>query len=127
MSSDFSVVAIVAAYNESDVIEAVLVDLVTQGIQVYFLDDGFTDDTASIAEKFIGRGVLGVEHLRSPDANGNAGQFDWERILLRKTALARELEASWFIHHDADEFRESPWWHLSLKEAIRQVDRLGYN
>ena len=29
--------------------------------------------------------------------------------------LATELDAAWFIHHDADEFRESPWSHLSLK------------
>ena len=53
--------------------------------------------------------------------------FDWERILLRKTQLATELDANWFIHHDADEFRESPWSHLSLNDAIRHVDALGFN
>ena len=34
---------------------------------------------------------------------------------------------AWFIHHDADEFRESPWSHLSLSDAIRHVDALGFN
>ena len=34
---------------------------------------------------------------------------------------------AWFIHHDADEFRESPWSHLSLNDAIRHVDALGFN
>ena len=91
MPSDFTVVAIVAAYNESDIIEPVVADLIAQGIQVYFLDDGSTDATAAIAERYVGRGVVRVERLRSPDGNGNAAEFDWERILLRKTALAREL------------------------------------
>jgi hypothetical protein len=48
-------------------------------------------------------------------------------ILRRKQELAAELEADWFIHHDADEFRESPWADVSLKDAIRRVDALGYN
>ncbi|HEY3043213.1 MAG TPA: hypothetical protein VGJ39_04275, partial [Vicinamibacterales bacterium] len=59
--------------------------------------------------------------------DGAQPAFDWERILLRKTQLATELDASWFIHHDADEFRESPWSHLSLRDAIQHVDALGFN
>jgi hypothetical protein len=41
--------------------------------------------------------------------------------------LAAQLDADWFIHHDADEFRESPWRHLNLRDAIHTVDRAGYN
>src|SRR5688500_10280827 len=124
MSPDFSVVAIVAAYNEADIIEQVLRDLTDQGIQVYFLDDASTDGTAAIAERFVGSGVLAVEQI----GDGGPGRaFDWDRILRRNAALARALDADWFIHHDADEFRESPWPDLSLKEAIQRVDALGYN
>jgi hypothetical protein len=126
MPSPFSVVAIIAAYNEADIIAAVVGDLIEQGIDVYFLDDGSTDATVAAVEPFLGRGVLAIERLAPADA-GAAAPFDWERILRRKTALAAELEASWFIHHDADEFRESPWAQLKLKEAIRQVDALGFN
>jgi hypothetical protein len=53
--------------------------------------------------------------------------FSWGAILQRKEALARELDADWFIHHDADEFRESPWPGLTLREAIGVVDRLGFD
>jgi hypothetical protein len=120
MSPDFSVVAIISAYNEADIIEQVVDDLVTQGVQIYLLDDGSTDGTAAAVERHVGRGVIGIERL-APAA------FDWERILVRKAQLAAELDASWFIHHDADEFRESPWPNLSLREAIRRVDALGYN
>jgi hypothetical protein len=127
MPSDFSVVAIIAAYNEADVIEQVVSDLINQGIQVYFMDDGSTDGTVAAVERHLGRGVLGIERLSNPVDNGAPACFDWERILRRKTQLATELDAAWFIHHDADEFRESPWPHLSLRDAIQHVDAVGFN
>ena len=101
-------------------------DLIAQGIDVYFLNDGSTDGTAAIVERYLGQGVLAIERLPAHDGAG-AAAFAWERILLRKAGLATQLDASWFIHHDADEFRESPWPHLSLGEAIRRVDALGFN
>jgi hypothetical protein len=127
MPPDFSVVAIVAAYNEADIVEHVIRDLVDQGVQVYFLDDGSTDGTTAIVERSLGRGVIGIERLAGTVQDGEPAGFEWERILLRKTQLATELDADWFIHHDADEFRESPWPHLSLHDAIRRVDALGFN
>lgn len=127
MSAPFSVVAIIAAYNEADIIEQVVGDLITQGIQIYFLDDGSTDNTAAIVERFLGLGVLAVERCPARSRDAARADFEWERILLRKTALAKELDADWFIHHDADEFRESPWPHLTLKDAIQRVDALGFN
>ena len=119
------IVAIVSAFNEADVIAHVVGDLIEQGVQVYFLDDGSTDGTVAAVEPYVGRGVLAIE--RMAPGNGSTPQFDWERILRRKTELARGLDADWFIHHDADEFRESPWPHLSLREAMRMVDALGFN
>lgn len=117
----FSVVAIIAAYNEADVIGQVVADLVAQGARVYLLDHGSTDGTVAAVEPYLGRGVLGVE--RFAEAPG----FALEAIVRRKEALARELPATWFINHDADEFRESPWAHLNLVEGIRAVDDAGYN
>jgi hypothetical protein len=127
MPPEFSVVAIISAYNEADIIEQVVSDLIKQGVQIYFMDDGSTDGTVAAVERHLGAGVLGIERLACPVENGVPGGFDWERILRRKTELAAELDASWFIHHDADEFRESPWSHLSLRDAIRHVDGLGFN
>jgi hypothetical protein len=37
------------------------------------------------------------------------------------------MDAQWFIHHDADEFREGPWSDVGLAGAIQRVDGLGYN
>jgi glycosyltransferase involved in cell wall biosynthesis/uncharacterized coiled-coil protein SlyX len=129
-SADFSVVAIIAAYNEEDIIQHVVSDLINQGIQVYLLDDSSTDGTVAAVEPYVGRGVVAIERLAGATtdaAPGGRGRFDLERILRRKTELANELDAAWFINHDADEFRESPWSHLSLSDAIRHVDRLGFN
>jgi hypothetical protein len=126
MSRPFTVVAIVAAFNEEDVIAEVLEALVDDGVRVYFLDDQSTDQTLAIAERFRGRGVIGIESLPHVDPNGRH-VFAWERILRRKEELAARLDADWFIHHDADEFRESPWRGLGLADAIRHVDAAGYN
>lgn len=127
MAADFSVVAIIAAYNEADIIEHVVADLIDQGVRVYFMDDGSTDSTVATVERHLGHGVVGIERLAQTGKDGAQPDFDWERILRRKTELAAELDASWFIHSDADEFRESPWSHLSLRDAIQHVDALGFN
>jgi hypothetical protein len=126
MPGDFTVVAIIAAYNEADIIDASVRNLIDQGISVFILDDGSTDGTAQIVEPYAGRGVIGIERLRPAGAAGSP-EFALKAIVRRKAQLATELDADWFINHDADEFRESPWGDVPLKEAIRRVDALSYN
>jgi hypothetical protein len=125
MVPGFRVVAIVAAYNEADIIEQVVADLIDQRVQVYLLDDGSTDGTVAAVERFVGRGLLAIEPLAG--SARATDRFDWARILERKAAVARDMDADWFVHHDADEFRESPWRGVSLGEAIARVDAAGYN
>jgi hypothetical protein len=122
----FPLVAIIAAHNEGDVIGQVVADLIEQGAHVYFMDDSSTDATVAAVEPFLGRGVLNIERLADTVMTESAA-FEWERILLRKAQVASELDAAWFIHHDADEFRESPWPGLSLAAAIERVDAAGFN
>lgn len=121
------VVAIVSAYNEDDVIGQVIAHLIGEGVLVHFLDDGSTDNTVGVVEQNLGKGVLAIESLARPAGDTPDPVFRWERILRRKEELATQLEADWFIHHDADEFREGPWPGRTLQEAIGVVDRLGYN
>lgn len=124
-SRDFTVMALIAAYNEADVIALVIGDLVEQGVSVYLLDHGSTDATVQEAERHLGRGLVRIESLPAPD-DGSRWPA-WEQVLRRKEDLAVELDADWFIHHDADEFRESPWPDLRLREAIQRVDAQGYD
>lgn len=128
-SSDIVVIAIIVAHNEGDIIYHVIGDLIKQGVNVYFIDHCSTDNTVQEALKWIGKGLVHVEHF--PEDAGydqeNKNRYIWRDILKRKEELALSLKADWFIHHDADEFRESPWPDLSLREAIKIVDNLGYN
>ncbi len=129
-SRAFRVIALVSAFNEADIIGAVIGHLAENGVEVYLLDHGSTDGTPDIAREWIGRGVIEVEPFPpAGDARYGkaAGQYDWTTILLRKEELARSLDADWFIHHDADEIRESPWEGLSLAQALERVDQLAYN
>jgi hypothetical protein len=123
MTRPFRVVALVAAYNEEDIIEACLDHLSGQGIESYLLDDGSTDRTAERAASFLGKGLIAIEQL--PQSTPHA--FSLERILARKEELAASLDASWFINQDADEFRDSLWSELDLRQAFELVERLGSN
>ena len=38
-----------------------------------------------------------------------------------------EMDADWFMHNDADEFRYAPDARISLREAFYRVDRAGFN
>jgi glycosyltransferase involved in cell wall biosynthesis len=123
MTRPFRVVALVAAYNEEDIIEACLEHLCRHGVESYLLDDGSTDRTAERAASFLERGLIAIEPL--PQTSPRA--FSLERILARKEQLAASLDASWFINQDADEFRDSLWSELDLLQAFERVDRLGWN
>lgn len=119
-------VAIMAAYNEADIIGAAVAHLVRQGAYLYLLDDGSTDGTVDAARAAAGDRLIGWESLADP-ADSRPSRFRWSHILERKAALAASIDADWFIHQDADEFRESPWPHLTLAESVGLVGRLGWN
>lgn len=126
MDKAFRVIAIIAAFNEGDIISPVIGHLAENGIDVYLIDNHSTDDTREQASQWLGRGLLRIESF-PPVCSESPGSFDWTSILHRKEELAGELPADWFIHNDADEIRESPWPGMTLKEAIRWVDTVGYN
>jgi hypothetical protein len=126
MAQALNVVAVIAAYNEEDIIGEVVEALIHEGVSVYLVDNASTDATAATVEPFLGRGVLGIERFPK-DAHADTSTFPWSALLRRKEELALELDADWFIHHDADEFRESPWPNVSLAHAIGLVDGAGYN
>lgn len=115
------VVAILATYNERRFIAGCLEHLREQGVETYLVDNCSTDETVAIAERFRGRGLIGVETFP------RNGIYDWRSLLRRKESLAAEIEADWLIHLDADELRLPPPGQGSLAEALGAVDRQGYN
>lgn len=116
-----NIVAILASYNEHRFIRACLEHYYQQGVNVYLLDNESTDDTVKIAQEYIGKNVIGIETIP------RGGQYQWNKILLRKEEIADELDADWLMHADPDEIRIPPCSGQTLAEAIEQVDKEGYN
>lgn len=125
------VVAIIAAFNEEDVIGQAIGDLIENGCEVYLMDNRSTDNTVQIASQWLNRGLLHIESFPPEAPNTTAEQLDKQflsrEILLRKVQLAKELGADWIINTDADELREGPWTDMSLRETFGLVDALGYS
>jgi glycosyltransferase involved in cell wall biosynthesis len=115
------VVALLAAYNEERFLAPCIEHLRAQGVHVYLIDNESSDRTVEIAEGYLGDGVIGIETLPRGEV------FDWEAVLERKEQLAGELDADWFIHHDADEFRVSPRPGRTLLDELREADAAGHS
>ena len=69
--------------------------------------------------------AIAIERLADTVKDAGRDALEWSGSFSGKDR--RRARCGWFIHHDADEFRESPWPHLSLNRAIQQVDALGFN
>lgn len=115
------IVGILAAYNEELVIEACLRHHIDQGIELLLIDNGSTDGTVPIAQRYLGHGLIGIETLP------RRGVVEWERVLQTKQTLAWTLDADWLMHLDADEMRLASTPGMTLSQAIRVVDEAGYN
>lgn len=115
------VLALMAVYNERRFVGGCIEHLYEQGIETYLVDNSSTDETVAIAERHRGRGLVGIE--TSP----RDGVFDLRAQLERKEQLARELDADWFMHVDADEVRLPPPGSGTLAQALEAVDAAGCN
>ncbi|HMP90413.1 MAG TPA: glycosyltransferase family 2 protein [Kiritimatiellia bacterium] len=115
------IVALLFIYNESHVIRKCLDHLVRQGIHFFVTDNGSTDGTREIVLEFKDRGLIGCDNYPRGES------FEFKRLLLHKAKLARDIDADWFIHHDADEFRMSNLPGETLHDAVCRIDALGFN
>ena len=115
------IIALLATFNEQRFIGACLDHLARHGIDAYVIDNDSTDDTVSIVRQFAGRNLIGIESFP------RHGSYPWRTILERKTALAAELDADWFMHADPDEIRLPQAPGQTLADAFAQADAAGYN
>jgi glycosyltransferase involved in cell wall biosynthesis len=114
-------IALLTVYNEERFIAGCLEDLIQQGLEVVLLDNCSIDRTVSIAEAYLGRGLLRIEML------ARSGVFSLRSVLRREEELAASLDAEWFMHVDADEIRRSPWAGVTLADAFAAVESEGFN
>lgn len=118
---DLRVVAVLTVRNEERFVAGCLENLFRQGVQVYLCDNQSTDRTLEIAERYRGRGLLGIESLP------HDGVYRWEPLLRRKEELFRSLDADWLMHVDADEIHLPPRSHPTLVSALAEADARGYD
>lgn len=115
------IVAILASYNEGRFMRACLEHYLHHGVEVYLLDNESTDDTVDIAREYLDKNVIAIETIP------RGGMYQWNKILLRKEAIADENKADWLMHADPDEIRIPPTSRETLAQAFERVDREGYN
>jgi glycosyltransferase involved in cell wall biosynthesis len=113
--------AIVAVRNEQHHLARLLADFTGQGIDVVVIDNGSSDGSASVAQGFLGRGVLAIERLPW------TGRFDLTAQLEKKREIIAGLDHDWVIHADADEWLHSPVAGESLIAGIARLSSQGFN
>jgi len=107
-------------YNDEDIIQEVIEHLISQEIPLVVLDNGSTDNTYKICEKFVGDGILELKQFRTQT-------YQWDLILRMLYDIALTHAPDWVIRSDSDEILESGIKNLTLKKAIEQIDTQGYN
>jgi len=102
--------------DEADVLEVNLRAHRALGVDAFaVLDNGSTDGTAEVLERWRAAGLAHV--ITDPDADTDEVFIEWQTRLAK--VAAAELGANWVINNDADEF----WWPLTgnLKDALGAV------
>jgi glycosyltransferase involved in cell wall biosynthesis len=120
--AELNVCALLAVRNEELYLERCLEHLIAQNISICVIDNGSTDSSLEIARRYLGHGVIRIVPYPFQ------GVYDWSGLLALKETLAEEIDADWFLHHDADEIRYSERGSVeSLQASIARADREGFN
>jgi hypothetical protein len=109
------------AYNEADVIVGILDHAAAEGLEVHFIDNWSTDDTYELASEHPA--VVVAERFPGRPSR----LYEWEPLLHYVEDVAADLDTDWVVHHDADEWRTSPWPGVPVIDALHWVETAGYN
>lgn len=123
---DFKVLAVIHLYNEVDIIKKTTEYLLSEGIDVYLVDNWSEDGSFEVIQHLAEINPHRIFIERFPQKH-KTDYYDWYHQLERTEQISKELNYDWFIHYDADEMRISPWTGVSLKDTIYRIDQLGFN
>lgn len=121
MNHRLRIVALLTVRNEERFLRRCVQHLAEQGVEVFITDNGSTDRTLKIAQDLVGHGVIQIESVPF------RGIYAWTELLQNKERLAADINADWFLHHDADEIREAALPFRTLRQGIEAADLQGYN
>jgi hypothetical protein len=123
--TSFRPLAILATYNDADIVPSIVTKLLDDRIDVHVLDNWSTDGTFEAMQTICAaRDSLTLE--RFPPI-GPTQYYEWRDILRRKEEIAARLPGRWIIHCDSDEILCSPWLNVSLRGALFMAEDLGFS
>ena len=122
----FKILAIIHLFNEADVIKQTVEYLISQGVDVFLIDNWSSDNSYALIEELLKTYPRRVFFRRFPE-NAPSNFYDWYHQLELTEQISKETDYSWYIHYDADEYRIAPWADTTLREAIFYIDSLGFN
>jgi|MudIll2142460700_1097286.scaffolds.fasta_scaffold22487_4 hypothetical protein len=111
--------ALMAVYNEADILQAMLRHYTRRGMWVYVLDNWSKDGSYEIAES-----EPGVVVQRWPEQPIET--FEWGAMLDFFQAKLPEIPADWFSLCGADHYLDTLDGR-EFMEVLVEADRLGYN
>jgi hypothetical protein len=118
--------AILAAYNEFDVIEEAVLDLLEQDCDLALIDNWSTDGTFERMQA-LAESHPTLIHLERYPADAPSAVWDWRSMLRRKEEIAFEHPGRWIIHTDADELRRPPLPGKTLRTAFAALSSGPWN
>jgi glycosyltransferase involved in cell wall biosynthesis len=111
---------LMAVFNEADILAECLQYHIAAGLEFLIVDNGSSDDSVSIAEGYLGRGVLGIRRIPTET-------YRWAYLLDTLLEWSEDFNPKWCFLVDADTFLEPPSPDITLKGAVQEVERQGYN
>lgn len=117
-------VAILAVYNERDIIEESLRDLIAEGCDVVVLDNWSSDGSFEVVEQLQGEFPQRMIKVQRFPAKPTS-KTSLTDLIAAKEEIAAGFPGRWIINADADEFRRSPLEGLNLAQALDCAQRCG--
>jgi glycosyltransferase involved in cell wall biosynthesis len=114
------ILGMMSVYNEADVIEYTLVHMKAQQIPLLVIDNGSTDRTPQILMRHVGTTIVELVTLKTQF-------YEWGLLLRTLLSMAEKHEPKWLLLLGADEFLESPFSSLNLKQSVELEDSRDYN
>ena len=114
------VLGLMSVYNERDVVEYTTLHMRAQQIPLLVIDNGSNDGSSEILRRHVGEDILELATL-------DTEFFELGLLLRTLHKMALKYNPKWLLLVDADEFLESPFHSLNLRQAIELEDSRGYN
>lgn len=105
-------------YNEIDILEENLKFYIDQGFETVVVDNGSTDGSYELCEKYLGKGIVKLSQIKTKE-------FDTRLLLKEATLLYKDENPDWVILADADEFIEPFERNQNLRTVIEIENKKG--